>query len=363
MTRARDLAFIRKMCSLGLPAQTLVHSLLPAVRQLVPAHSAGVFWVDADGEMSHLYAERLLPPDAMSRYHEVHYQKSRQGFRNAFLARASSADPVSFHSFTAEEQSDAYFRDVLHPLDAYHVLYGMLRNGSNCFAQVSLYRGKDDRPFDAGPAQTLRELLRYVEAGLGRMSWSPTSDKDAVMVEEHLGIVDKQGGISSGSNSWRRLLRLAALPRVSPRNAPDEQRAIELFLEDLCARANRPHGGREVDAYGVQRETPWGRFVLRCFCLEDYRGRRADHVGLLIRRDEPRSLALVRGAARAGLTPQQSEVALLLAGGMSNREISEAMGLTLNTASYHVKEVYSRLHVNDRGNILPALLEKSRLDG
>jgi len=52
---------VRQLCCLGLPSEQLMPSLLKAVRQLVGADSAGFFWVDAQGDMTNLYAERLLP--------------------------------------------------------------------------------------------------------------------------------------------------------------------------------------------------------------------------------------------------------------------------------------------------------------
>src|SRR5207249_6266198 len=66
MPRVRDVSFIRKLCMLGLPAQTVAQCLLPELRKLIPSHSAGVFWVDEHGQMASLYAERMLPPDAMA---------------------------------------------------------------------------------------------------------------------------------------------------------------------------------------------------------------------------------------------------------------------------------------------------------
>jgi hypothetical protein len=76
--RVRDAAFIRKLCALGLPPRSLVLALLPAQRQVVPAHSGGVFWVDRNGQMTGLYAERLLPPEAMTAYYERHYDTPRR---------------------------------------------------------------------------------------------------------------------------------------------------------------------------------------------------------------------------------------------------------------------------------------------
>jgi len=58
----------------------------------------------------------------------------------------------------------------------------------------------------------------------------------------------------------------------------------------------------------------------------------------------------------AALSSQQREVALLLAAGKSNREIGEELGLTFNTASYHVKQVYARLEVNERAAVAQKLL-------
>ena len=103
-------------------------------------------------------------------------------------------------------------------------------------------------------------------------------------------------------------------------------------------------------------ETAWGRFVLRAFRLSDPKGRQADQVGLLIRREEPRSLSLARGTGIAELTPQQREVALLIVAGKSNREIADDLGLSFNTASSHVKQVYARLDVNERSAVAQKLL-------
>ena len=91
--------------------------------------------------------------------------------------------------------------------------------------------------------------------------------------------------------------------------------------------------------------------------MPDAGGRRADQVGVLIGRTEPRALALVRGTGASGLSPQQREVALLLADGKSNQEIARALSLKLNTASYHVKQVFTRLKVHNRKEVERELLK------
>jgi DNA-binding CsgD family transcriptional regulator len=65
----------------------------------------------------------------------------------------------------------------------------------------------------------------------------------------------------------------------------------------------------------------------------------------------------VRATGASGLSPQQREVALLLADGKSNQEIARALSLKLNTASYHVKQVFTRLKVHKRKEVERELLK------
>jgi DNA-binding CsgD family transcriptional regulator len=356
MTRARDVAFIRKLCGLGLAPQALAQALLPALRGIVRAHSAGVFWVDERGEISALFAERMLPPEALATYHERHYKAGAARFAEAFARRSRSRDPVSYASFSPAEQEGAYFRDVMQPLDAYHVMYAVLFDGARAAAQLSLYRGRDDPPFGAGDAATLRPLVRYLAAGLLR-PLSAASDREpassAVTVEEALGIVDGEGRWVSAPERWVRLLRLAALSSVSPREAAGERDRLLAFARGACR--GLPASGADVAELRV--ETASGRFAVRVFRLPDPAGRRDDQFGLLLRREEPRALSLVRGTGRSALSPQQREVALRLAQGLTNPEIASALGLSANTASYHVKQVYARLGVCDRHEVAARLLE------
>ena len=50
-------------------------------------------------------------------------------------------------------------------------------------------------------------------------------------------------------------------------------------------------------------------------------------------------------------------MALLLADGKSNQDIARALSLKLNTASYHVKQVFARLGVHNRKEVERELLK------
>jgi DNA-binding CsgD family transcriptional regulator len=355
MSHNRQLALIRKLCGLGLPAQTLAPSLLPALRVLIPAHSAAVFWVDPRYEMTSLYAERLLPPEAMARYYENHYTDTVNGFRTAFAARIAAPDPVSTHKVTRAEQTSSYFRDVLVQLDAYQILYGVLRDGTLPVGQISFYRGARDREFSRRDQDVLGGLLRYLAIGLRPQPAHARALAQAEVVEEWLGLVEMDGTIASAPADWSRLVRLLAMGDVAPRTAREEQRTVTDYLHRIVARLDGPEGSG-AQHLDLQQDSPWGHFRLRAYRLPDVTGRPPALVGLLIGRKEPLALALARGTGASELSPQQREVAMLLAEGRSNQEIARALDLTLNTANYHVKQVFARLHVHSRDEVADVLL-------
>ena len=111
--------------------------------------------------------------------------------------------------------------------------------------------------------------------------------------------------------------------------------------------------------YALAVTNRWGRFVLRAYWLTDDVLASDALIGVQIRRQEPMVLRLSQAMQRLALSPQQREVGLLLAQGKSNPEIASALGVSLNTANYHVKQLFARLNTHERNEVAPKLLGMS----
>ena len=61
------------------------------------------------------------------------------------------------------------------------------------------------------------------------------------------------------------------------------------------------------------------------------------------------------------LTPRELEVLDLVRRGLSNREIGQVLGITENTAKYHVKAILGKLDVSDRAEAVAAAFERGLL--
>jgi DNA-binding CsgD family transcriptional regulator len=68
------------------------------------------------------------------------------------------------------------------------------------------------------------------------------------------------------------------------------------------------------------------------------------------------------GASAAGLTRREYEVAVLVAGGLSNRQVAEQLLINEKTAKNHVQRVLEKLGVNSRRQIIARAHEFSKAD-
>ena len=59
------------------------------------------------------------------------------------------------------------------------------------------------------------------------------------------------------------------------------------------------------------------------------------------------------------LTPQELQIALLLAGGKTTREAAAALFLSPKTIEYHLRHVYQKLDIHSREELAQALAERA----
>jgi DNA-binding CsgD family transcriptional regulator len=336
---------LRQLCGLGLPAPLLLPSLLPVLRELVPSSHAGFFFCDEAGNITNLYAERMLSPQHMASFHDRH---SNRQFRQHYLQRVAAAQPVSRRSVQADESTSAYQREVLDVLGIAHFLYAIVRHRGQPLGQLSLYRGADDAPFTAHDEQALHSVLHYLGEALSVPSPQGLPSLQQHSIEEGLALLDAQGQELYADANWPRLVRLAQGNAIAPATAMMYRETLPRFVQTVMAAVlASPLAVHRVD-------TAWGQFAFRQHAMASTQGREGA-VALLISRLAAEPLRLAQGAAAAGLSPQQREVAVLMAQGHSNAAIAAQMGISINTAGYHAKQVFARLGVHERSAIAQAL--------
>jgi DNA-binding CsgD family transcriptional regulator len=340
VTKASSRILLRQLCALRLPAMLVLPSLLPVLRQIVAAEHAAFFFCDPQGQIVNLYAERMLAPQAMASYYERHYESD---FRRKYLMRVAQASPVSRFSPCEADKAGPYYREVLGVLGGDHILYGIVRRGARVLGQLSLYRGPEGPAFTAADEQALADVLHYLGEALAVPTPVPAASDQGRVAEEAAAVLSPAGETLFADAHWDRLVRLARGDSIAPATAQAEGEALPLFVRAVLAAAlAAPHAVHRV-------ESPWGAFVFRPHLMAGRGGEEV--VALRVTRMTAEPLQLTLGAAELPLSPKQREVALLVARGHSNPEIAEQLGIAVNTASYHVKQVFMRLDVHDRSAV------------
>ncbi len=347
---------IRQLCCLGLPGELLIASLLPTLRELVPSESAAFFWVDARGDMRNLYAERMLPAELMSLYFERYYDGREAPFREAFRERAGAPDGVLATTADGDLRRTEYYNEILRRLEAHHVLYGVVREQGAALGQLSLYRPPDAPAFGPRERGDLASVIRYIAHGVavGEEASAVASDlafRDSE--DDAMLVTDREGRVRHASEKGRRLLLLATTGEINAASfgAAANDRAADL-LRTLCARLEAVERGEDRSPPAVALDTRWGRYRLRAYWLDDDRASPEALVGIRLQRQEPMILRFVQAMGRLPLSPQQREIALMIAQGRSNQEIGEALGVSGNTVAYHIKQLFLKLDVHDRAGAI-----------
>ncbi len=357
------LAHIRQLCCLGLGGRAIMPALLKAARELVPSDSAEFFWVDACGEMSNHYAEQMLPADVMQFYFRRVDAEGEHPFFASFRTRAAQPDPVTTLTVTDAFKRTDLYRSVMQHLGAEHALYCVIRERDRPLGQLSLYRGKKRAQFGASERAAIAAIAGYIAHGLddsfgaGKHTAVDQSYRDT----DHQAMLTlkRDGTLRHCSSAARRLLQYVTLDSVNRGTLAHQDAAIGGLMRALADQLTAVFMQREdttVTPPAMVVTNRWGRFVLRAYWLTDDVHTPDALIGVQIRRQEPMMLRLSQAMQRVSLSPQQKEVGLLLAQGKSNPEIAGALGVSLNTANYHVKQLFAKLNTHERTEVAPKLL-------
>ncbi len=334
--------------------------LLKAIRELVGADSAAFFWVDEHGDMTKLLSERTLPEATMKAYFERYYGAGESAFRRAFNARAAQGDPVSAVTLSASTEQSPYYNDVMRKLEAHHILYGVVREQGQVLGQLSLYRAKSSAPFAAAECAELTAILRYVGHGVSQPGAQTLTEAGFMDATDDAVFLMRADGQATGlSLPAQKLLALATQGHIGPQAAVDgiAERARST-LSRLVDQLRRALAGGDVAPPVLVIDNEWGRFVLRGYAVTDDPLDGNASIAVRIQRQEPMLLRFVDALGKLDLSPQQREIAAGLARGASNQDLAQALGVSVNTVAYHVKQLFQRLDIHDRQQMIDKVLGK-----
>lgn len=333
--------------------------VLKALHDLVPSDSNAFFWVDENNEITNICAEKLLPPDVMRLYFREFYDYKVGGFRSIITQTGqrerridrANRDPGFY-------QSDYYNLVWRDHLNAHHAMYAVIEDQGNRIGQLSLYRSAREKSFSEQDENLLAQITRYIAHGTAARP-KPRADATEFFDTPRVGLIilNARGEIQHLSGEGKRLLFLASHAAVSRQSLlADDDDLLPSALKQITQYLQSIFSGKSAPPPVWRIDNCWGRFVFRAFWLDAERGTDSGLIGVTVQTQETLPLKLLSELKTMRLSDKQKQVILLLADGTSYGNIAGALNVTTNTVNYHVKQIYERVNVHNRNELLNRLL-------
>lgn len=340
------------MACLGVSGVQMIEPLLEELRQVVPFDFGGLLYPGDDGRVAAFAQGPLLTVVADS-------------FDPRILASERAVLGRSSHDLEAAVRCEFGPR----------LLRELVRVPARDFRRSDFYNVVA-RPGDA--MEYLKLVLRTPQgAGVGalflfREATSPlfTSDDVAALgrLEAHLARILRNGEMDSADSQVQAQGMLIVTPAGQPLwLSPEAEPLLALAFgwRWRCGTDLPPallELVRHLDTPGrmalptLELRTPHGGFSLRATPMAAAVGERRA-VALHIAQRVARGVRLLSALQALDLPQRQHELAWWLARGLSESQIAQRMGISVNTAVYHRRQIYNRLGVMDRGELLRKLEE------
>jgi DNA-binding CsgD family transcriptional regulator len=359
--RSAASAHIRRLCTLGLPMEGVVPALIRALCREAHCDAGVVLWFDAHGEIANLYAQNLPAPAAIAAWF-LPRPDAGTAVRQP-LAVEAPTQRSAFVEICADDDEHRPTEGRPEPFCPHRHLCGMATPGGapvqrlcsavvrhgTAVASLMLYRPARAPAFSRDERAAVKAAGRYLSLGCAVAPVDTGAAMYRASGEQAFLLCEADGRVVKASANGYTLLAQASGCAISRSTVPEaleragRQLVRHLFAEDAHD-AQRRHAGRAGPTATLTN--PWGLFRLRVFFEPN------GVQGLLIERVEHLLVRLVTAMWHLDLSVQQGEVLLLLAQGLSHERISERMGVSPNTADYHIRQLYAKLGAHTRNEAI-----------
>jgi DNA-binding CsgD family transcriptional regulator len=355
----KALASIRRLSCLGLGSQIAVPAILGELHALIPSYGNSFIWADPNQELANLYDEgnTILPvlPLYMEEFHNKREREVVFTFTET-MRRSRRSEVIRYRERTLKveerrfEKHD-FYNLTMRPTGIHDALQLTVAEHGRSIGLLNISRASRDPEFTERDRQLLLSIAPYLAH-----AQQPRATDERMVESEDRGVIiaTPAGKIEYLSPQAGRLMAMAQHPvLLSPGvSLPGPGAALPPEVMRLCHDLVRIFEDKTPSAVPVCRlANAWGAFTFRAYWLERD-SEREQLIGIAV---EPLALKLWRRAETLPISGREIEVCLSLALGHSRVETAERLGMSENTAVNHCRNIYAKLGVQSRAELVEKL--------
>lgn len=356
----RAVAAVQALCRAGWPSEVLIPSLLEALHGVIPSARNLFDWTDDQGRLLRYFIEGPIDTAVAQLYFE-RFHNDRETICMPAFASLSQAPagvrPASELDHAKFFASDLY-NEVWRPQGMHTRIEGVVRSrDGRLLGSLVLYRGPHDPRFSAADERTLEALLPMVAYALTHCpTVSPTPSRLSLHVPgreptETL-LLDPLGRVLHASPGAPRLLMLAdqGLSREALARSLDDRvtHLLGRLIEQLRRRVAIGAATPLEPSPSLSMFNPYGRFDAQASLLWPHSvatGNERALLQIVLRRLEPRDVAVRRVLRELPISAGQASVGASLYAGKAQTDIAREMEVATSTVVDHVRKLYRILDV------------------
>lgn len=356
---ANAISVLAQMACLEIAGDALLDELLLALHGLVGCDAWSYLSLAPGGGVADFRVSAQVEQPLASDYLRHWFDRRENECYAPALREAMSRrlyDCMLMSEAVPRLQHTAYCQEVLRPSRCDYEVRATVRDGTRLLGVLSLGRGRSD--FSARDVQALRQALPYVRQAMARGAGPEHVQQEAGHVgDSALLLVDRTGRIESGSRTAHCLLAHAA-GRGYVAGVPDDVALAwaRPYLAALVQRVEALLLGQPSELPVVVERNRYGTFHLRGYVLRQAMAGMPLLYGIQIERRVTLEQRLFASERFRRLTTSEREVALRLARGATPAEIALELGVKTSTPIFHMRNIYRRLGIHQRSDLVPALI-------
>ena len=355
MKHNNDIAYLRQLCCLGLGREILIPEFLKAVQTMIPSGNNFFIGINQDGKPSYYLTE--MPAQ---KFQDCVAQVVPQFFtskkRSQVYDYFNSYPAITDHSVLDKRffQTDLYHL-MWQPWRLHHFILAPVIVNRRIAGMFFLFRPVDVQPFSKFDQALCLQLLPYVAHALQERKQEEVATDYLPSGQCSMVIADRNGTICHLNAAAKKSLNLAAENDFDQPNRSNNPVLPPAFVKQ-CSNLDALFDGEDVPSPVFTHTNSNGRFIFRAYWLDQVSDGPNDFIGVTIEHQEPITLKIIRNLQFHPLTAKEKEVALLWTQNYTNEQISRHLHIKTTTVKYHVCNIYSKLDITHRSQLIAKLV-------
>lgn len=358
--------YVRLLCHTGLDWRMLMPDLFQALRAVVAFSQAALVWYDdelrgwdgfsewrfpGEQEVNHLLATEFYQKCRMREL----FVTGNQLLQLPAICRPEQWLRVSRQEYMAHE----FYQRVVRPSQIHHNLNLRVTVRDGMLGILTINRPMGEPDYSRAEIQVLERLLPF----LGHALNQPETDHGNIWTDAEQGLILFDcGGVRYMDQTAEKLVDSALERRYKTRRQWNTQYRypwLTAILKKLADRLEAIRMGEPAaEPARIKQSNRWGQFEFRGRWLEAARPGESRLFAADLYRQTPLPLKLALGLSRLPLSLRESQVALAIALGDTHAKAAGKLHISERTVIGHVQNVYDKLAVSNRAELLAALFNQ-----